>query len=491
MGKILRKLFGFILGVVVLAVVFAVAVLAWGHHYRSNYTYDAPSHIERGEDAKTIIAEGRGLYDENGDLFQIRGVNYGNLFVVEGWLSPYSMGAKLNEDGSYFKQNKERVVEEYDEIYQEEMDALLARNFTDEQLETLNDAFYNSFCTEYDFENIASMGLNTIRLPVSYRSFLTTHDRYRLSDEELCAKNFEDIVFDFEKLDLFLERAQANDLRVIIDMHAVMGGQNGYEHCGTRDIDFWDTPEYIEFMCKLWATIANRYRVGGVRGDLASTVLAYDLANEPTNRNDIGTSPKKWAVMDIMYDAIRAVDSDHVISIEGVWFFCSVPNPDRFGWENVLYQYHFYNWQSSWFPNWAFYDSMYAMLSFSDYDVPKFIGEFNLFNDKQAWMDSLNMYDDHGMGWTIWNYKAVSVGWWDNSWGVMVYKMWLTPDEETGKERLKLDLNTASYDEILELWSSLQTDDGTNDGQYKVHEDDSRTWHVLKEFFQQEKFQDK
>jgi hypothetical protein len=134
---------------------------------------------------------------------------------------------------------------------------------------------------------------------------------------------------------------------------------------------------------------------------------------------------------------------------------------------------------------------MYAMLSFSDYDVPKFIGEFNLFNDKQAWMDSLNMYDDHGMGWTIWNYKAVSVGWWDNSWGVMVYKMWLTPDKETGEERLKLDLRTATYDEILELWSGLHTDDGTNDGQYKVHEDDSLTWHVLKEFFQQEKFQDK
>jgi hypothetical protein len=227
--------------------------------------------------------------------------------------------------------------------------------------------------------------------------------------------------------------------------------------------------------------------VGGERGDLASAVLAYDLANEPTNRNDIGTSPKKWAVMDVMYQAIRAVDTDHIISIEGVWFFCSVPNPDRFGWENVLYQYHFYNWQSDWFPNWAFYDAMYAFLSFSDYDVPKLIGEFNLFGDKQAWMDSLNMYDDHGMGWTIWNYKAISVGYWDNSWGVMVYRQYQWPVKEEDLQ-LKLDLNEATYEELLELWSNLETDDGTNDGPYKVHKD-GVTWHVLKEFFGQEKFQ--
>lgn len=487
MGKLIKKLLGFILGVLVFAIVIAVAVLAWGHQYRENYTYDAPEHIEREDGAKTIIAEGRGLYDEKGDLFQIRGVNFGNLFVVEGWLSPYSMGAKMNEDGSYFKVNEDGIVEEYDEIYQEEMDALMAERFTDQQLEALNDAYFASFCTEYDFENIASMGLNTIRLPISYRSFLTTHDRYNLTDEQLCQMNFEDIEFDFDKLDWFLEMAKKYELRVIIDMHAVMGGQNGYEHCGTRDIDFWDTPEYIEFMCKLWATIANRYKVGGEKDNLASTVLAYDLANEPTNRNDIGTSPKKWAVMDLMYQAIREVDTDHVISIEGVWFFCSVPNPDRFGWENVLYQYHFYNWQSSWFPNWAFYDAMYAFLSFSDYDVPKLIGEFNLFGDKEAWMDTLNMYDDHGMGWTIWNYKAISVGYWDNSWGVMVYRQYQWPVKEEDLQ-LKLDLNEATYEEILELWSNLETDDGTNDGPYKVHED-GVTWHVLKEFFEQEKFQ--
>ncbi len=486
MGNFLKKLFTAVIIIVVIALVICAAVLAWGHQYRSSYTYDAPEHIERADGGKTIIAEGRGLYDENGDLFQIRGVNFGNLFIAEGWMTVNSIGPLLNEDGSYVKVNEDGIVEEYEEIYQEEMDEILGDRFTEEQLETLNDAFFNSYCTEYDFENIASMGLNTIRLPMYYRNFLSTHDRYNLTDEELCALEFENINLDFDKLDRFLELAKKYELRVIIDMHGVMGGQSGFEHSGTRDIDFWDNPEYIEFMCDLWVAIADRYRVGGERDDLASTVLAYDLVNEPTNRNDIGTSPKKWDVMDKMYDAIREVDSDHIISIEGVWFFCSVPNPERYGWENVLYQYHFYNWQSSWFPNWAFYDAMYAFLSFSDYDVPKLVGEFNLFGDKQAWMDALNMYDDHGMGWTIWSYKVISVGYWDNSWGVMVNRMNLWPDEN-GNTTLKLDLRTASYEEILELWSNQYTDDGTNNGPYKVHKD-GVTYHVIKEFFEQEKF---
>ena len=132
---------------------------------------------------------------------------------------------------------------------------------------------------------------------------------------------------------------------------------------------------------------------------------------------------------------------------------------------------------------------MYAQLSVSDFDVPKFVGEFNFFGDEDAWHEYLGVYDQTGLGWTIWSYKTVTVGWWDSSWGVMVNKMWLTPDEN-GNTRLKLDLRTASYEEILEVWSSQQTDDGTNDGQYKVHAEDSLTWHVLEKYFNQDKFKE-
>jgi hypothetical protein len=64
--------------------------------------------------------------------------------------------------------------------------------------------------------------------------------------------------------------------------------------------------------------------------------------------------------------------------------------------------------------------------------------------------------------------------------------MWLLPDEN-GNTTLKLDLRTASYDEILEVWSNQHTDDGTNDGQYKIHKDGT-TYHVIVDYFNQDKF---
>ena len=245
MGRFLKRLLTAVVIILVVVLVIAVGVLAWGHQYRKNYTYDAPEHIEREDGAKTVIAEGKGLYDENGDLFHIQGVNFGNLFIAEGWMTVNSIGPLLNEDGSYVKVNEQGIVEDYEEIFQEEMDLLLAkRGFTDEQLEALNDAYFSSYCTEADFKNIAGLGLNTIRLPMYYRNFLSTHDRYRCTDEELIEKvDFATYEFEFEKLDWFLEMAEKYGLKVIIDMHGVMGGQSGYEHCGTRDIDFWDNED--------------------------------------------------------------------------------------------------------------------------------------------------------------------------------------------------------------------------------------------------------
>lgn len=482
MKKVVKRILTIVIIVVAAVIVFACTYIGIGHFYRTGYSYDVPKTIERESGANTVVAQGKALYDEEGKLFEIKGINFGNLFVSEGWMTTNSIGAKYDKNGNFEKVNPEGVVEEYEEIYQEEMDRILAEKFSDEQIEALNDAYFSSYCTDYDLKSIKEIGFNTVRLPIYYRSFLTTHDRYRKTDEDLCDMNFTDITLDFEKLDAFLEMAKNNDLRVIVDMHGVMGGQSGYEHSGTKDIDFWDNEDYIEFMGNLWQSIAKHYKED--RTDLFSTILAYDLVNEPTNRNEYGTGKKQWRVMDTLYEAIRKVDTEHVISIEGVWRFTSLPNPKKYGWENVLYQYHFYNWSQPTLPNWLFYDYMYTGLAFSDYDVPKFIGEFTFFNDGDAWEEFLDVYDQTGFGWTIWSYKVVSVGWWDNTWGMYVYKMWLTNDANTPIEdyKLKLDLNTASYDEIYESWSHQYTDDGTNDGSYKLHEDSMLVKYV-REYF--------
>ena len=455
--------------------------LAWGNIQVNTYTYDAPEHIElTPNEYGTITAVGKALYDENGDRFDIKGINFGNLFISEGWMTINSVGASMNGD-KYVKVNPEGVVEEYEEIYQENMDSILANRFTIDEIEKLNDAFFNSYCTEADFKLISDLGLNTIRIPVYYRTFLTTKDRYTLDDQTLCSMDFESIELDFSMLDTFIEYAKKYDLKVIIDMHGVMGGQSGFEHCGTRDIDFWDTEEYIEFMCNLWAAIATHYKA-------EPAVLAYDLVNEPTNRYEIGTGPKQWRVLDRLYQAVRDVDTNHVISIEGVWFPVSLPRPEKYGWENVLYQFHYYNWDWQGTSNELYYAFICGLSSLVDYDVPKFVGEFNFFGDSDAWNQYLKLYDQMGWGWTIWSYKIISVGWWDNSWGIVVNRLNLQnkdiyniPEEE---RNLKLDLRTATYDEILDAWSNQKTEYDGQEGVYKIY-DDSVTYNVLVKYFKE------
>lgn len=468
------------IGIALAALVLLVVLVALaGNLYVANQNADdIPAHVDiTPNEHGTVVAVGRGLYDAEGNRFDIKGINFGNLFIAEGWMTVNSVGALYNKDGSFQSVNEQGIVEAYEEIFQEEFDAILAErvqkgDFTEEELKEMLDTFFYAYCTEADFQLISDMGLNTVRLPMYYRNFMEGPDDALTMRADA-----------FEKLDYFLTLAQKYDLKVIIDMHGVVGGQSGFEHSGTRDIDFWTNETYIESMCKLWKNIATYYVEQ--RPDLAATILAYDLVNEPTNRNEIGTGKLQWQVMDRLYDAIREVDSHHVISIEGVWYTSSLPNPEKYGWENVLYQYHFYNWNhDKGISNELFYTLMDVLYMFCDYDVPKFVGEFNFFANEEAWGKYLNRYDELGWGWTVWSYKIVSVGWWDNSWGIAVNKMNLQNGADTPKEdyKLKLDIRTASYEEIMEMWSHEQTQYAGQEGSYKIYED-GVLYNVLKKYF--------
>ena len=85
---------------------------------------------------------------------------------------------------------------------------------------------------------------------------------------------------------------------------------------------------------------------------------------------------------------------------------------------------------------------------------------------KKRWVRYLNLFDEMGFGWTFWSYKTISVGWWDSSWGLYVQKMHLYNRDENGelvvttdpsKYVLKLDVRTATYDEIYQVWSNQET----------------------------------
>jgi hypothetical protein len=54
-----------------------------------------------------------------------------------------------------------------------------------------------------------------------------------------------------------------------------------------------------------------------------------------------------WDFYDELYQAIRKVDANHIITMEGIWEIYNLPEPSSYNWSNVLYQTHNYNWKQS------------------------------------------------------------------------------------------------------------------------------------------------
>lgn len=451
-----------IISLLLLVTILGVSVYA----YEMSYTDNELDKIEvKHYEMQTVKSVGRALYDKDGNKIQLKGVNFGNWLNQEGWMSVNSLGPKLNEDGSYVKINDQGTVEEYLETPQEDINLAMKNNpnLTDAQIEELWNIYYDAYCQEIDFKNIKDSGLNMIRLPMYYRNFMEGDDDNLKMKEK-----------PFERIDWFLEMAKKYDLYVVLDMHGVPGGQSGYEHSGTYKVEFWDNQKYIDSTCLLWSEIAKHYK--NDRPDLAGVIAAYDLINEPAGEKS-STERKHWDVMDKIYDAIRAVDKDHVISVEGCWYFISLPDPEEYGWENMLYQYHFYNWFTNIVSYEMFYSLQFLTMAMADYNVPKYVGEFTFFEDEDAWIKWLNQYDKMGWSWSIWNYKATTPGWWDTSWGMYVERL------ELYDGNLKLDLSKATYEEIKKVWENEGTIDLNGEQNYKP----GKLVNILDKYFKQAK----
>lgn len=436
MKKILIIVSSLLLSIICFIFIFTIYI----YNYGTNFNEIIPLNVEVvHNELKTIKSMGKGLYESDGKYIQLKGINFGNWLIQEGWMTPNSLGAKYNPDGSFTKVNEEGIVEEYEQVFQDELELALTNNPNLDQIKIDNlwNAYYKSYCTEEDFQLIKQQGFNMIRLPMYYRNFMYGDDNnLKMKDNP------------FVLIDWFLEMAKKYDLYVILDLHGVVGGQSGYEHSGTRKTEFWTNSVYQESMCELWRNIALHYK--NERKDLSETIAAYDLINEPT-LDGSSTGKIQWDVLDKIYKVIREVDNDHVISIEGCWRFNNLPNPKKYGWQNVLYQYHIYNWNYNTVSNDTYFYDHWLKYCIANYDVPKYIGEFNFFDQKNQWFKYLNEFDSRGFSWSIWSYKTISVGWWDSSWGIYVHRMNLQ------HETLKLDIRTATYEEIYNVWANQET----------------------------------
>ena len=156
-----------------------------------------------------------------------------------------------------------------------------------------------------------------------------------------------------------------------------------------------------------------------------------------------------------------------MITMMGCWDFGSLPDPDAYGWENVQYEYHWYNWWSDLLAYRLFYTYQDLSNFGRNYDVPVLIGEFTFFEDRDAWAEELALFDSRGYSWTIWNYKTTVTGWWTSSWGVYTCQLNLT-------DTPKCNIATCTYEEFIAACEATRTENCATGTLYEVLTDKSR-----------------
>lgn len=404
-----------------------------------------------------IVVKGRKLYNKKGEHIQLKGVNLGAWLVRENWLNPDDVDveykSKMTEEqqknywGTFYEDLTEDQKEIFDPYYGKEYDGemiydVLEKRFGREKAQELLNIFYDNWITEWDLDNIKSMGFNCVRVPFWYRNFYYDDQGTKILDE-----NGE---WDFSRLDWIVKECSERELYVILDMHGAVGSQSDAPHsgrgyAGAQLMENSDRGErYRELTDELWTAIAQRFN-----GNPA--VAMYDLLNEPmcdVECTEIERRIKNEKIYTRLYNTVRAVDEDHVITMEAIWTGFALPKTFFKGWKNIVYQVHFYN-------NNDFIFTFFLLLTIALHpNVPLMVGEFYP-HDKTTWQNCFKTMNDLDYSWMLWTYKATGDKMWKSDWCIYGSK--------DGFYRAKIFSGT--YEQIAEAWSAerLNTETGFQD----------------------------
>lgn len=406
--KITRKIISLILAAVS---VFSLCSPAFAQE-------NEPAEAVTGFTAEDFLAtKGQNIVNQNGKKIQLKGVNLGAWMIWEGWLCPYE------DDLDHYT-----VLE------------VLTERFGEEAAYELVNTYMDNWITEYDLDQIKEMGFNCVRVPFWFRNFYYDDNGRKILDE-----NGE---WDFSRLDWVVEECSKRELYVVLDMHGAVGYQSDAAHNGKKgDCGLYaDTEQgerYRELTDELWTAIASRYKD-------EPAVAMYDLLNEPMCDVDAGEIERRInneMIYTRLYDTVRAVDEKHIITMECIWTAIALPQAWTKGWDNVVFQVHFYN-------NSNFIFNLFAWFTKFIYaDVPMMMGEFYP-HQQTTWENCFNTLNNANYSWFLWTYKATGHGMWDSDWCLRGSK--------NGFHRV--DVYNDSYEEIERKWGEcIRTENGFQD----------------------------
>ena len=364
-----------------------------------------------------LSTKGQDIVNRKGEKIQLKGVNLGAWMIWEGWLCPYE------DDLDHYT-----VLE------------VLTERFGEEKAYELFNTYMDNWITEYDLDEIKKMGFNCVRVPFWFRNFYYDDNGRKILDE-----NNE---WDFSRLDWVVEECAEREIYVVLDMHGAVGYQSDAPHNGKKGsvglyADTEQGERYRKLTDELWTAIALRFKD-------EPAVAMYDLLNEPMCDVEAGEIERRInneMIYSRLYDTIRKVDETHIITMEAIWTAIALPMAWTKGWNNVVYQVHFYN-------NSNFIFNLFAWFTKFIYaDVPMMMGEFYP-HQQTTWENCFNTLDSANYSWFLWTYKATGHGMWESDWCLRGSK--------DGFHRV--NVYNDSYEEIARKWGEcIRTENGFQD----------------------------
>lgn len=324
------------------------------------------SFFQTGNSQSFLRTEGQNIVDEDGNNVLLRGMGLGGWMLQEGYMM-------LSGD-----------VANTQHTYKEKMTELIGQD----GMEAFYDAWLNNHCTKRDIDSLKAWGFNSVRLPMHYNLYTLP-----IQDEPVTGQNTW-LDRGFEMTDSLLAWCEANEMYLILDLHAAPGGQGYDEAISDYDPDLpslWESAENRSKTVALWGQLAERYAdepwIGG-----------YDLLNE-VNWNLPGGALLKSLYVSITNE-IRAVDNNHIIFIEGNWFandFTGLTPP----WDdNMVYSFHKY---------WSINDDasiQWVLDMRNQLNVPLWMGEAG--ENSNTWFrDAIALFEGHNIGWAWWPMKKL------------------------------------------------------------------------------------
>lgn len=320
----------------------------------------APSTLSNGQ-SRFITTRGKDLVSADGKPLLLKGINLGNWLLPEGYMFKFKTA------------NSPRLIQT---VINELVGEDEGRRFWK--------AYRETYVTREDIRFIKQSGFNSVRVPFSYRLFVSEAEPQKLEGAG------------YELLDRVVDWCRKEGLFVILDMHAAPGGQTG-----DNIDDSWGYPFLFEsaksqdLTVNIWRKIAARYRD-------EPAVIGFDLLNEPIAHyfDTANLNPKLEPLYRKIVAGIREVNRNHLIFLGGAqWdnnFKVFGPPFD----DKLVYTFHKY-WME------VNQQAIQEYLDFRDkHSVPVWMGESG--ENTDDWIGSYRiLLERNNIGWCFWPYKKL------------------------------------------------------------------------------------